>query len=82
MVFSLGSKKLKNQLIDSLKKTEIIISYTDKVRNFNFKDEPNYKLWIVNKYIKKNYEIIFQQGERIVLKRKNNLLIKFIYLYF
>ena len=39
----------------------------------NFKDEPNYKLWIVNKYIKKNYEVIFQQGERIVLKRKSNL---------
>ena len=73
MVFSLGSKKTQNELIDSLEKTEIIISYTDKVRNFNFKDEPNYKLWIVNNYIKKNYEIIFQQGERIVLKKKNNL---------
>ncbi len=72
MVFSLGSKKTQNQLIDSLKKAEIVISYTDKVRNFNFKDEPNYKLWIVNNYIKKNYEIIFQQGERIVLKKKNN----------
>lgn len=69
MVFALSSKKTQNQLIESLKDTEIVISYTDRIRDANYKDEPNYKLWIVNNYIKKNYEIIFQQGDRVVLKK-------------
>jgi hypothetical protein len=65
----LVQKKTQNQLIESLKDTEIVISYTDRIRDANYKDEPNYKLWIVNNYIKKNYEIIFQQGDRVVLKK-------------
>ena len=72
MVYSLGSKKTQNELVKSLEKTEIIIAYKDRLNNDEMKERPNYKLWKVNEYIKRNYEIIFNQGDRIVLKKLND----------
>ena len=72
MVYSLGSKKTQNELVKSLEKTEIIITYKDRLNNDEMKERPNYKLWKVNEYIKRNYEIIFNQGDRIVLKKLND----------
>jgi hypothetical protein len=69
MVYSLGSKKTQNELVKSLEKTEIIIAYQDRLNNDEMKERPYYKLWRVNEYIKKNYKIIFNQGDRIVLKK-------------
>ena len=72
MVYSLGSKKTQKELINSLEKTEIIIAYQERLNNDDIKERPNYKLWKVNEYIKKNYKIIFNQDDKIVLKKLND----------
>ena len=69
MVFSLGSKKTQNELIKNLSKTDIIIAYKERKDAKNYKDEPNYKLWIVKNYIEKNYHIIYEEGDRLIFKR-------------
>jgi hypothetical protein len=69
MVFSLGSKKTQNELIKDLGKTDIVIAYKERKELFNHKDEPNYKLWIVRDYIKENFDIIYEEGDRIILKK-------------
>ena len=70
IVYSLGSKKTQNELINSLKNIDIVIAYTDKIRSEDWHHlEPNYKLWMVKEYIKKNYDIVYKHGDRIILKR-------------
>ena len=69
IVFSLGSKKTQNELIKDLGKTDIVIAYKERKELFNHKDEPNYKLWIVRDYIKENFDIIYEEGDRIILKK-------------
>ena len=70
IVYSLGSKRTQNELINDLKNIDVVIAYTDKIRNKDWHHlEPNYKLWIVKEYIDNNYNIIFKHGDRIILKR-------------
>jgi hypothetical protein len=69
MVFSLGSKKTQNELIKNLGKTDIVVAYKERKELFFYKDEPNYKLWIVRDYIKENFDIIYEENDRIILKR-------------
>ncbi len=70
IVYSLGSKRTQNELINDLKNIDVVIAYTDKIRNKDWHHlEPNYKLWIVKEYIDNNYNIIFKHGNRIILKR-------------
>ena len=69
MVFSLGSKKSQEELIEYLSTTQIVIAYKERTELVNYKDEPNYKLWIVKDYIKENFKIIYEEGDRLILKR-------------
>jgi hypothetical protein len=73
IVYALGSKKTQNELIELLKNVDTIIAWEDKIKKDKFYNlEANYKLWIVKDYIKKNYNIVYKQGDRIILK-KNRL---------
>ena len=69
VVYALGSKESQKQLIKAIKDTNIIIAYNERIDAKNYKDEPNYKLWIVKDYIKKYFNIIYEEGDRIILKR-------------
>ena len=71
VVYSLGSKESQKQLIKAIEETNIIIAYNERIDAKNYKDEPNYKLWIVKDYIKKYFDIIYEEGERIILKRNS-----------
>jgi len=55
---------MQKKMIDELKTTEIIIS-----SKFDDKGHPSYKLHLVRDFIEKNYENLFENNNKIVLKR-------------
>jgi hypothetical protein len=69
MVYALGSKQTQKKLIEDISKFDIVIAYKERPRAWNYKNEPNYKLWIVKNYIEKNFNVIYEEEDRLILKR-------------
>ena len=69
MVYALGSKQTQKKLIEDISKVDIVIAYKQRPEAWNYKNEPNYKLWIVKNYIEKNFNIIYEENDRLILKR-------------
>ena len=69
MVYGLGSKQTQKNFIDDLSGVDIVIAYKERPGAWNYKNEPNYKLWIVKNYIEKNFKIIYEENDRLIFKR-------------
>ena len=65
-VWSVGSEKNQIDFIKDLKNVNIIITDND------YNDlSPNFKLQLVNKFIKKNYKLLYSLSDLNVLVKKN-----------